>query len=161
MESFATQTVLAMTITDYLVEQRVPFEELPHPPAFSASKLAKYLRVSGGEVAKAVLLHGPAGFFLTVLPATLQADLAKLAVQQGGPVRLATTDEIVATFRDCEWGVVSPFGNLYGLATLIDDAIASRAWIVIEAGTHVDAVRLSARDFERLAGCQRGSFACS
>ncbi|MBY0232571.1 MAG: YbaK/EbsC family protein [Gemmataceae bacterium] len=148
-----------MTLTDYLAEQDVPFQAILHPPAYTASKLAKYLHVSGGDVAKAVLLRGPRGFFVAVLPATRQADLGKLAAAQGGPVRLASTEEIVETFMDCEWGVVSPFGSLYGLPTLLDERIASRPWIVVEAGTHTDAVRLSARDFARLAGCERGDFA--
>ena len=34
-----------MRIADYLSEQQIPFESLPHPPAFSAQKLAKYLRL--------------------------------------------------------------------------------------------------------------------
>lgn len=148
-----------MGIPDYLAEQNVQFEALPHPPAYSAQKLAKYLHVPGERVAKAVLLYGPANFFLAVLPATCQVDLNRLAEMRGGPVRLATAEEVVVTFRDCEWGVVSPFGNLYGLPTLLDEGLEREDWIVIEAGTHFDAVRLSPRDYARLAGCERGAFA--
>ena len=119
-----------MTLTDYLAEQAVPFEAILHPPAFSASKRAKYLRVSGGDVAKAILLHGPRGFFVAVLPATRQADLGKLSAARGGPVRLATTDEIVDTFRDCEWGVAPPFGRLYGLETVLEETIPPDAWTI-------------------------------
>jgi Ala-tRNA(Pro) deacylase len=148
-----------MRAAEYLTEQDVPFEALPHPPAYSAQKLAKALRVKGGEVAKAVLLHGPGGYFLAVLPATRQADLAALAAQQGGPVRLADAAEVAAVFRDCEWGAVSAFGNLYGLPTLLDEGISADMWIVVEAGSHVEAVRLSCRDFERLAGTRRSKIA--
>src|SRR5277367_3253860 len=101
-----------MRIAEYLSEQQIPFESLPHPPAFSAQKLAKYLHVKGSEVAKAVLLHGPRGYFLAVLPATHQVDLDVLTTSEAGPVRVASADEIVSVFRDCEWGTVSPFGNL-------------------------------------------------
>ena len=148
-----------MGIPEYLADQHVAFETLPHAPAYSAQKLAKYLHVSGSRVAKAVLLRGPVGLFLAVLPATHHIDMPMLEDLQGGPARLATTEEVAATFTDCEWGVVSPFGNLYGLPTLLDESIESSGWIIAEAGTHVDAVRLSARDFARLAGCERGSFA--
>jgi Ala-tRNA(Pro) deacylase len=147
-----------MRIADYLAEQQVPFESLPHPPAFSAQKLAKYLHVKGGEVAKAVLVHGPRGYFIAVLPATHQVDFAVLADHEGGPVRLADTDEMARVFRDCEWGAVSPFGNLYGLPTLLDASMTSEMWIVVEAGSHVEAVRLSCRDFERVAGTVRLAF---
>ncbi len=148
-----------MGVAEYLADQHVPFETLPHAPAYSAQKLAKYLHVSGAQVAKAVLLHGPGGLFIAVLPATHHIDLGRLARMRGGPVRLATTEEIVATFVDCEWGVVSPFGTLYGVPTLLDESIEPSGWIVAEAGSHMDAVKLSARDFARLAGGERGSFA--
>jgi Ala-tRNA(Pro) deacylase len=148
-----------MRIADYLAEQHVPFESLPHPPAFSAQKLAKYLHVKGSEVAKAVLLHGPRGYFLAVLPATHYAELEVLAANQGGSVRLAGAEEVVQVFRDCEWGAVSPFGNLYGLPTLLDANMTPDMWIVVEAGSHVEAVRLSCRDFERIAGSVRVAFA--
>ena len=132
---------------------------MPHAPAFSAQKLAKYLGVSGAQVAKAVLLHGPKGLFLAVLPATHHIDLPRLESLCGGPVRLAHYDEITSAFLDCEWGVVSPFGKIYGLPAILDESIQSSGWIVAEAGTHVEAVKLSARDFTLLAGGERGAFA--
>jgi Ala-tRNA(Pro) deacylase len=148
-----------MRVADYLAEQHVPFESLPHPPAFSAQKLAKYLHVKGSEVAKAVLLHGPRGYFVAVLPATHQIDLQVLAAHEDGPIRLADADEMVRLFCDCEWGAISPFGNLYGLPTLLDANMTPDMWIVVEAGSHMEAVRLSCRDFERVAGTVRLAFA--
>src|SRR5437588_8555035 len=79
-----------MRINAFLADQNVPFETLPHPPAYTAQKRAKYLHVSGSRVAKSVLLHGPDGFFLAVLPATHPIDTERLANALGGPVRLAT-----------------------------------------------------------------------
>src|SRR5437764_6674925 len=138
-----------MRIAEYLSERRVAFEYLPHPLAFTAQKRAKWLRVSGHLVAKAVLLHGPDGPLLAVLPATHHVDTYELARHLGGSVRLATEGEVAHHFRDCEWGVVPPFGNLYGLPTLLDESVPPDASLVLEAHTHVDAVRLSCRDFER------------
>jgi Ala-tRNA(Pro) deacylase len=148
-----------MRIAEFLRERRVPFEHLPHPLAFTAPRRAKWLRVTGHLVVKAVLLHGPGGFLLAVLPATHQVDTDALARHLGGPVRLATEEEVAGAFRDCEWGVVPPFGNLYGLPTFLDEAVPPDALLVLEAHTHVDAVRLSCRDFERLARPCRLAFA--
>jgi Ala-tRNA(Pro) deacylase len=147
-----------MHIGDYLVEQRIAFEWLPHPPAYSAQKRAKYLRVPGKQVAKCVLLIGPTGCLLAVLPATHQVDTEVLAEQLGGPVRLANDREIAEVFHDCEWGVVSPFGTRYGVATLIDDAIEPDAPLVLETHTQSEAVRLRCRDFERLEQPRRLRF---
>ena len=148
-----------MRIDEFLAENRVAFESLPHPPAFTAQQLAKYLRVSGSQVAKCVLLTGPPGYLLAVLPAAHQVDTGQLTHDLGGPVRLASDREVGALFPDCEWGVVPPFGTLYGLKTLLDDAIAPDTLIVLETHTHVEAIRLRCRDFERLERPRRLRFA--
>ncbi|MGH7168943.1 MAG: YbaK/EbsC family protein, partial [Gemmataceae bacterium] len=79
--------------------------------------------------------------------------------QLDGPVRLANDREIAEIFTDCEWGVVSPFGTRYGIATLLDDSITPDTWIVIETHTRFEAIRLLCRDFERLEKPRRLSFA--
>jgi Ala-tRNA(Pro) deacylase len=137
-----------MRVLQFLAEQRIAFEPLVHPPAYTAQKRAKYLRIPGRQVAKSVLLAGPEGFLLAVL-----------ARQLGGPVRLATDQEIGEVFRDCEWGVVAPFGALYGLPTLLEDSLTPDSWIVFEANTHAEAIRMRCRDFEGLEKPQRLRFA--
>jgi Ala-tRNA(Pro) deacylase len=148
-----------MRIDDFLAARRVAFEPLPHPPAFTAQQRAKVLHVPGALVAKCVLLHGPGGLLLAVLPATHQIDAEQLAHDLGGPVRLADDRELAAVFRDCEWGVVPPFGALYGLPTLLDDSFPAEALIVFMGQTHVEAVRVRCRDFERLERPRRLRFA--
>jgi Ala-tRNA(Pro) deacylase len=148
-----------MVITEFLMEQRVEFEPVPHPPAYTANQRAKYLRVSGSYVAKAVLLYGSEGFLLATLPATHRIDVNTLGEALGGPVRLATEQEIGWIFRDCEWGVVPPFGTLYGLHTLLEDSIAPDAIMIFETQTHVEAVRLKCSDYERLEHPRRLHFA--
>jgi Ala-tRNA(Pro) deacylase len=137
-------------VTDFLAEQQVPFETLVHPPAFTAQKRARFLHVPGRQVAKVVLLHGPGGHVLAVLPAPWHVDCASVSAALGGPVRVASDQEIAHVFPDCEWGVVPPFGSHYGLSVLLDDSIAPDTLVVFETTSHVEAVRLLCRDFERL-----------
>ena len=124
-----------MQIAEFLSEQQNDFEPVPHPPAFSANKLAKYLRVSGSYVAKAVLLYGEEGFMLAILPATHRIDVHQLEEELGGSIRLASEREMAWVFRDCEWGVVPPFGALYGLQTLLEDTISPEAIMIFETQT--------------------------
>jgi Ala-tRNA(Pro) deacylase len=147
-----------MRVPDFLVEQHVPFETLLHPPAFTAQKRARFLHMPGREVAKVVLLHGPKGYFLAVLPATHHVDPQRVADALGGPVRVADDGEIAEVFHDCEWGVVPPFGTLYGLPVLLDDSIAPETLMLFETTTHVEAVRMLCRDFERLERPRRLGF---
>lgn len=147
-----------MWVSQFLAEQQVPFESIVHPPAFTAQKRAKYAHVPGHELAKGVLLAGPDGYVLAVLPATHHIDLDLLARHLGGPLRLADRRETARVFNDCEWGVVSPFGTLYGLPTLLDESLRPDAWIVLEANTSCEAIRMRCRDFERLTRSRRLRF---
>jgi Ala-tRNA(Pro) deacylase len=148
-----------MRVPDFLAAHRVAFETLVHPPAFTSQKRAKFLHVPGRQVAKSVLLAGPEGYFLAVLSATKHVDTARLARTFDGPVRLADDREIAQVFRDCEWGVVPPFGTLYGLPTLLDEGLEADALIVFEVNTHAEAIRMRCRDFERLEQPVRLRFA--
>jgi Ala-tRNA(Pro) deacylase len=139
-----------MRISDYLAEQQINFERLLHPPAYSAQKRAKYLGLPGSQVAKSVMLAGPKGYFLAVLPATHRVDTKALSEQLGGPVRLANDREIADIFRDCEWGVVSPFGTRYGIPTLLEDSIQADTQLVLETHSQFEAIRVLCRDFERM-----------
>jgi Ala-tRNA(Pro) deacylase len=106
-----------------------------------------------------VLLCGPEGLFLAVLPATHHVETRRLSELLGGPVRLARDEEIAATFRDCEWGAVPPFATLYGLRSVLEETIDPDTDLVFEGHTHVEAVRLRCRDFERLERPRRLAFA--
>ena len=149
-----------MCIRDYLTERRIDFERLPHAPAYSAQKRAKYLGLPGEQVVKSVLLSGPRGYLLAILPSTHRVDVRALVKQVGGPIHLAQDREIAAMFPDCEWGVVPPFGAYYGITTLLEDGIASETQIVLETHSQFEAVRMLCRDFERVERPQRLSFAC-
>jgi Ala-tRNA(Pro) deacylase len=139
-----------MRTPQYLADQEVAFETVFHPPAFSAQKRAKILHVPGRNVVKSVLLAVPRGFAVAVLPAPEQVDLARVAAYMGGPVSLATEEQIADLFRDCERGTLTPFGGLYGLPTLLEESIPLEATIVFEAQQHVLAIRMACRDFVRL-----------
>jgi Ala-tRNA(Pro) deacylase len=147
-----------MRIADFLIDQRVACEYLPHPPAFTAQKRAKYLHVSGDRVGKSVMLVGPQGPLLAVLPATHQVDLKSLETALAGPVRLATNREMSEVFGDCEWGVAPPFGRLYGLETLLEESISPDVWLAFKTHSHMEAVRIRCGDFERLERPRRLRF---
>src|SRR5471030_1406218 len=109
-----------MRVAEFLLDQHVKFEEMVHPPAFTAQKLAKSLHISGRLVMKSILLKGPQGYLLAVLPASHVIDLHRLNNHFDGPIRLATVQELGERFPDCEWGALMPFGQLYGLPTILE-----------------------------------------
>ncbi len=147
-----------MRILHYLADQQVAFETMVHPPAFTAQKRAKFLHVPGRHVVKSVLLAVPRGYAVAVLPAPEQIDLTAVAAYLGGPVRLATEEQIAELFRDCERGTLAPFGRLYGLTTLLEESIPLDARILFQAQQHALAIRMTCRDFVRLEQPRRFAF---
>lgn len=149
-----------MRVPQFLNERQVAFETIVHPPAFSAQRRARFLHVPGAQVAKCVLLAGPAGYVLAILPSTCRVDTDALADYLHGPVRVARTEELADIFRDCEWGVAAPFGRLYGLPTIMDAGFDPDTLLIYETHAHAEAIRMSVRDFERLEQPIRLRFAC-
>ncbi len=138
-------------LREYLDNEKVPYEVLPHGEAYTAPDLAHALHVPGRELAKVVMLKVTERYVMTVLPANWKVDVKRLQdVFQTHHVRLATEEEFKALFPDCEVGAMPPFGNLYGLAVYVDQSLAADENIVFPAGTHQDAVKLRYRDFANL-----------
>jgi Ala-tRNA(Pro) deacylase len=148
-----------MRVPNYLADLHVPFETVVHPPAYTATKRARVMHVPGKWLAKCVLLAGPHGYVLAILPATHVIELTAVAQALGGPVRLARVEEIADVFRDCEWGTLVPFGTLYGMPTILDESLDTEGTLIFEAHLHALAIRMRCRDFERLEQPRRFAFA--
>jgi len=43
-----------------------------------------------------------------------------------------------------------PLGNLYGVPTYVDKRLAEQNYIVFEAGTHSDAIKMNYSDYEKI-----------
>jgi Ala-tRNA(Pro) deacylase len=142
-----------MYVLDFLRSHGVWYEALLHRPAATSTKRAACVHVPGRKVAKAVLVRAGDSFVLAVLPATARIDLVQMSEVVGEPasrVRLATVDELLAVFPNCEPGVVPPFGRLYGLKTLVDSELADSPEIIVGANTRHEGLRMFFRDFQTL-----------
>jgi Ala-tRNA(Pro) deacylase len=151
-----------MYVEDFLHTEHVWFETLLHRPASSATKLASSVHVPGRGVAKTVLVKAGERFVLAVLPATARIDFGRLARVLGihsSQLRLASADEILKTIGDCEPGVIPPFGQLYGLETLMDESLADNVAIVFGANTRHEGMRMRFSDYQALEEPVRADFA--
>jgi Ala-tRNA(Pro) deacylase len=148
-----------LRVANFLSDHDVPFETILHPPAFTATRRAGVLHVPGKVLAKSVLLACPRGYIVAVLASTDLVDLETLGEALGGPVSFAAIAQIAEIFGDCQWGTLVPFGKLYGLPTILDDALDSTSDLVFGAHLHGQAVRMKCGDFERLERPRRLAFA--
>ena len=88
---------------------------------------------------------------MTVLPADHRIDLEKLEEVTAKTSLLENEEDFKSLFPDCAPGTMPPFRKLYGLPTYVDRSLPQQDYIVFEAGTHTDAIKLSYRDYERIA----------
>jgi len=137
-------------LIDRLNDSKVQYEILHHPEAVTAQRIAQAEHVKGRHHAKIVMIKSGDQHLMMVLPADHQIDLEKVEKAIGKPVSLDKEQEFKSIFPDCAIGAMPPFGNLYGVPTYVDKNLAEQDYIVFEAGTHTDAIKMSYRDYEKI-----------
>jgi Ala-tRNA(Pro) deacylase len=137
-------------LIDCLAGNKVSYEVLHHPEAVTAQRIAQAEHVKGRHHAKVVMVKSGDQHFMMVLPADHQIDLEKVEKAIGKAVSLDNEQEFKTLFSDCAIGAMPPFGNLYGLPTYVEQSLAEQDYIVFEAGTHTDAIKMSYRDYEKI-----------
>jgi Ala-tRNA(Pro) deacylase len=138
-------------LIDCLEQNKVRYEVLQHPEAVTAQRIAQAEHVKGRHHAKVVMVKAGDQHIMTVLPADHQIDLQKASAAIGRPASIDREEEFKPLFPDCAVGAMPPLGNLYGVPTYVDKRLAGQDYVVFEAGTHSDAIKLSYRDYEKIA----------
>jgi Ala-tRNA(Pro) deacylase len=134
-----------------LTGEGVEFQVVTHRVAYTALERAAAAHITGGHVAKAVVVRDGDWFALAVLPATAQLDLARLRAVAGRPgLVLAQERDFSPLFPDAEVGAMPPFGRLYNVPVYLDRSLAEAPELVLEAGTHQEEVRMPAREYLRV-----------
>lgn len=150
---------IAITLQQYLTDQRIVYDLLPHAPTKSSMRTVEASHVPGDCLAKAVVVKEDGGYLLAVLPASHHLRLDHLAGLLNRELELATEQEFEAVFRDCARGAIPPIGAAYGMTMIVDDSIAVQPEIYFEGGDHATLVHMSGPEFARLmAGTPHGQF---
>jgi Ala-tRNA(Pro) deacylase len=143
-------------VTGFLEEAGVDFDVLQHAHTERAADEATVLGIGPEEVAKTLVLVAPSGNVRAVLAASERIDLHKVAGVLGigaKKVHLASEDDLARAYPDFELGAVPPFGGRED-RVIVDERLAARDSVVLEAGSHDRSVRLKAADLVRLTSAQ-------
>ena len=132
-------------------EAKVSYEVYNHPLAYTAQEIAQRQHFSGDQMAKVVILKVDGKLVMAIITGSQKIHLPTVRTSLGvDEVNLATEDEFISRFPDCEIGAMPPFGNLFGLAVYVDPAVTKDESIYFNSGNHVQTVRIRYKDFERL-----------
>lgn len=148
-----------MKVIEFLDKSSAKYEVSHHRSVFTAQQMAAEEHVPGMNVAKPVIVNVDGEHFMCVLPACCKVDLDALKRQLGAEnIKLADENEMAKLFPDCALGAEPPFGNLYGLITLMDDTLEEDEFIVFQSGTHEDAIKMDTQEFKKLVQPRMMSF---
>ena len=137
-------------LIDCLNEHKTQYEILHHAETVSAQRIAQAEHVKGRHHAKVVIVKSGDQHLMIVLPADHQIDLEKVEKAIGNPASLGKEQEFKSRFPDCATGAMPPFGNLYDLQTYVDEHLSEQDYIVFEAGTHTEAIKMNYRGYEKI-----------
>jgi Ala-tRNA(Pro) deacylase len=136
----------------FLRDAGAQFETHTHPPAYTAQEVAAVEHVPGVTVAKVVMVVADGELAMMVLPAPYRLDTKKTrAVLGAKTVRLATEDEFGPAFPGLDVGAMPPFGDFCNVPTYIDMLLAEDDYVVFQAATHTDAIRMKYTDYAKVA----------
>jgi len=149
-----------MQLEAFLKSRGVPFERHTHPVTYTSQGLAQAEHVSGYLVAKPVIVRGERGFAMCVLPAPKHLDLKRTAQALGEKeVRLASEKEMADLFPECELGAEPPVGSLFGLKTVMDTRLAEDEYLIMQAGSHTEAIKMRRLDWQKVCEAAVASIA--
>jgi Ala-tRNA(Pro) deacylase len=140
-----------MNVQQYLKQQRVAFDVLPHPRTETALGTATQLDVPEEHFAKTVVLKVDGRPVIAVVQAAYQVNPVEVKKCLGaGVVELAEEADLEEYFADCETGAIPPFGSHYGMPTVVDTQLAEDEYIVFNSNTHDEAIAMRYEDFRML-----------
>jgi Ala-tRNA(Pro) deacylase len=143
----------------WLREAGVAFEVLEHEPVRTSEEAARVRGTRLEQGAKALVVRADDRFLHCVLPAHLKADNGALrAIAGTRRLRFATRDELLE-LTGCEPGAVPPFGNLFGLPVLLDEALCASEQVAFNAGSNAVSIVMRCDDLVRVSGATVCRFA--
>ncbi len=147
-------------LEQYFAGSRIYYEIQEHHTAFTAQEVAALLHERGIHVAKVFIARADGRTVMLVLPAIYKVDFDRVREMIGArDVRRAKEVEFAHLFPDCDVGAMPPFGNMYDIPVYVDKTLAMQPFIVFQAGSHRETMKMATSDYMRLVEPTIGEFA--
>jgi len=141
---------IAMSLQEFLKDNDIGFDVVPHSYTTSSMSTAEAARISGEAIAKSVILEDEKGYVMAVIPATHHVEIGVLSEQMNRHLGLATEPELGRIFNDCVPGAIPPLGTSYGMDVAYDDCLNDCTEVYFEAGDHTEMIHIKGEDFRKM-----------
>ncbi len=142
----------ANKLKDFLDSNKIKYTSINHSPAYTAQQIAASAHIPGKELAKTVVIKLDGKIAMAVLPASYKVDFDLLIeAVKASKAELASEQEFKDMFPECEVGAMPPFGNLYGMDVFVAESLTEDDEIAFNACSHKELIRMTFKDYEKLA----------
>lgn len=139
----------------------VEYQRLEHAPVFTSEEAARVRGTPPEAGAKALVVRADERHAHLVLPGDRKVDNGRVRVLLGTrKVRFVSAEEL-RELTGCVPGAVPPFGNLFGLPVLVEEALTRCEQIAFNAGSNSISILMRCDDFLRLSGARVERFAAT
>lgn len=130
-------------LSEALRDAGVPFVHSRHEAVYTSVEAADVRGSTLHSGAKALILKAGEQFVMAVLPADCSLDGTTLRKNLGcRRLRFATAEEVLR-LTGLAPGSIPPFGSLFRLSTVCDEALSDNTEINFNAGSHTDSFRMA------------------
>jgi Ala-tRNA(Pro) deacylase len=147
-------------LQEYLDDHQFKYQVITHSTAYTAQEVAKEQHIPGKQVAKVVMVKKRSGeLLMLVLPASHKVNFTWLREVLHERADLEEEREFRGLLPGCEVGAEPPFGNLFHLDMVVDEAMTEDEEIVFNAGSHWQTIKMRYDDYTRLVHPKVAKFA--
>lgn len=146
------QTPILEAIRRFLATEQISFEELQHPPTFTAQEAADARQEPLQIGAKAIVAKVGKSFRLFVLSSSKKIHSRQLCKQLGeSRFRFAHREELLK-LTGLVPGCVPPFGEpILPLPLFVDESLLENERVAFNAGSHTHSILMRRDDYLRVA----------
>ncbi|MET3521775.1 aminoacyl-tRNA deacylase [Mesorhizobium sp. M4B.F.Ca.ET.215.01.1.1] len=141
---------IANKLKHFIDGKGVFYDTVEHHRTSTSRQSAIAAHVPGSIMAKSVVVHHELGYALAVVPSTHRIELGTLQSIMDKRLGLASEDEVVSLFGDCDVGAVPPIGAAYDVPVILDESLGAADDVYFEGGDHRTLVHVSGKDFRNL-----------
>jgi Ala-tRNA(Pro) deacylase len=142
-----------------LDQSGIAYQVTRHEAVYTSEEAARVRGTTLASGAKALICRADGAFVLFVMPADRKLDSKQVRKAFGlKSLRFATREEVFELTR-LEPGSIPPFGQLFGLTTYCDAALAEQARINFNAGDHTISIGMTYEDYVKAERPRIGAFA--
>jgi len=134
-------------VEGYLKKANKKFDVLAHKTVYTAYDVAQTLKRKLHEVGKTLLVKADKTYVLVVVPASRRLDFDKLKKALKAQNVQLVSERAMTKLLKVKAGVLTAFGKLHKLPTVVDKSLLKSKDIILQAGSFTDSVLMKAKDF--------------